>query len=128
MRTALVFLALLGLSLASPAILKTAHRRRHSSGGEVLDPTRPQQGPWLQRLKASRGGAAPKTRVKRFTDRDCTMNPDNDAENVVLEGDTVLLQCNFDDTVSACTFTHKFPLTDKGQVRRYYNTTMKHVV
>ena len=51
-------------------------------------------------------------REKRFSQRSCYMNPDNNEDTVMEEGDTVRLDCNFDSNVETCIWTHNEPMND----------------
>ncbi len=40
------------------------------------------------------------------------MNPDNDEENVIDEGESVTLECGFDAEVVSCIWTHTEPINE----------------
>ena len=52
-------------------------------------------------------------RHKRFTDQSCRMDPDNDESSVVEEGDSLTLECSFDDDVYTCLWTHNEPMNEE---------------
>ena len=46
-----------------------------------------------------------------------TVSPETTEDSVVDEGDSVTIQCNFDDAVESCTWTHNEPMNENNQAR-----------
>jgi len=66
-------------------------------------------------LGVTSGESATNRRVKRFATQSCSSSPETTEDSVVDEGDSVTIQCNFDDRVESCTWTHNEPMNENNQ-------------
>ena len=56
--------------------------------------------------------------LKKILLQSCSLpsnSPDTTEDSVVDEGDSVTIQCNFDDNVESCTWTHNEPMNENNQ-------------